>query len=132
MYCSGTSVSLHVVARHLRTPLDAPTPSARAVQDGVARWFEHFDALAREFPDLTADLKASAVEALAVFPLRLATGAPFGALAIGWDRPVHFDAELTAQPARGRSRRGGRRPTRATRRTGAVGNAAPGGEPPRD
>ena len=53
-------------------------------------------ALAREFPDLTADLKASAVEALAVFPLRLATGAPFGALAIGWDRPVHFDAELTA------------------------------------
>ena len=96
MYCSGSAVSLPVVARYLRTPLDAPTHSARAVQDGVARWFEHFDALAREFPDLAADLKASAVEALAVFPLRLATGAPFAALAIGWDRPVHFDAELTA------------------------------------
>ena len=28
--------------------------------------------------------------------MRLATGAPFAALAIGWDRPVHFDAEPTA------------------------------------
>ena len=95
MYYAGTAVSRPLVARYLRTPLDEHTHSARAVRDGMARWFEHFAALAHEFPDLADDLKASAVEALAVFPLRLATGAPFAALAIGWDRPVHFDAELT-------------------------------------
>ena len=54
------------------------------------------DGHAREFPDLADDLKASALEALAVLPLRLPTGVPFAALAIGWDRPAHFDTELTA------------------------------------
>jgi signal transduction histidine kinase/DNA-binding response OmpR family regulator/serine phosphatase RsbU (regulator of sigma subunit) len=95
MYYSGTTISLPVVARHLRTPLHEQTHSGRAVRDGVSRWFEDFDSYAREFPDLAGDLKAGAVEALAVLPLRLASGAPFAALAIGWDRPQHFDTELT-------------------------------------
>jgi signal transduction histidine kinase/DNA-binding response OmpR family regulator len=96
MYYSGTTVSLPVVARHLRTPLHEHTHSARVVRDGAPRWYEDFDSHAREFPDLAGDLKAGAVEALAVLPLRLASGVPFAALAIGWGRPLHFDAELTA------------------------------------
>jgi anti-sigma regulatory factor (Ser/Thr protein kinase) len=94
MYFSGTAVPLPVVARYLRTPLHEHTHSAQAVRDGVPRWFEDFDSHAREFPDLAGDLKASAVEALAVLPFRLASGLPFAALAIGWDRPLHFDTEL--------------------------------------
>jgi signal transduction histidine kinase/DNA-binding response OmpR family regulator len=94
MYYSGTAVSLPVMARWLRTPLQEHTHSSRAVRDGVARWFEDFATQAREFPDLVGDLKASALEALAVLPLRLASGVPFAALAIGWDRPVRFETEL--------------------------------------
>jgi signal transduction histidine kinase/FixJ family two-component response regulator len=95
-YCAGTAVSVSVLARYLRTPLADDTHSTRAVKDGVALWFEDFDTQVREFPALAADLEALGLNALAVIPLRLGTRAPFAALGIGWDRPLHFDAELKA------------------------------------
>jgi signal transduction histidine kinase/FixJ family two-component response regulator len=95
-YFAGTAVPVPTVARYLRTHAAQDTPSARVLRDGIALWFEDSGAQATEDPALARDLKALGLEALAVMPLRLATGLPFAALAVGWGQPVHFDPELKA------------------------------------
>jgi CheY-like chemotaxis protein len=95
-YFAGIAVPAPVVARYLRTPAAEDTHSARALRDGIPRWVEDFDAQTAEFPELAGDLKALRLAALATIPLRLETGTPFAVLAIGWNRPVQFDADLTA------------------------------------
>jgi CheY-like chemotaxis protein/anti-sigma regulatory factor (Ser/Thr protein kinase) len=95
-YFAGAAVPVPVVARYLRTPAAQDTHSARVLRDGTALWFEDSGAQAAEFPALAGDLKTLGLEALAVLPLRLPTGTPFATLAVGWDRPVHFDPDLKA------------------------------------
>ena len=93
-YFAGAAVPVPAIVRYLRTPAARDTHSARVLREGTALWFEDFGAQVTEFPALAADLKAFGLEALAVIPLRLATGLPFAALAVGWSRPVHFDPDL--------------------------------------
>jgi signal transduction histidine kinase/FixJ family two-component response regulator len=95
-YFAGTAVPAPVIARYLRTPVAEDTHSARALRDGAPLWVEDLDAQTAEFPGLAGDLTALKLAALATIPLRLETGTPFAALAIGWNRPVQADADLTA------------------------------------
>ena len=95
-YFAGTAIPVNVIARHLRTPLAEDTPSARALADGAALWIEDLDAWMGEHPGVSSDLKALELQALAILPLRLSSGIPFATLAVGWNQPIHFDAEFMA------------------------------------
>jgi len=102
-YFAGASVPVPAIAGNLRVPAAGDAPSARVLREGTALWFEDSGAQATEFPALAGDLKALGLEALAVLPLRLASGLPFAALAVGWSRPVHFDPDLRATLERAES-----------------------------
>lgn len=93
-YFAGTAIPASVVARYLRTPVAEDTHSARVLRDGVPAWVEDLEAQAAEFPGLAGDMKALGLAALATVPLRLETGMPFAALAIGWKRPLQFETDL--------------------------------------
>jgi len=95
-YFAGTAIPAPVIARYLRTPAAEDTYSSRALRDGIPLWIEDLDAQVAQFPGLARDLKALDLAALATIPLRLETGSPFAVLTIGWNRPVQFDADLTA------------------------------------
>jgi signal transduction histidine kinase/FixJ family two-component response regulator len=93
-YFAGNAVPAAVVARYLRTPVAEDTYSARALRDGMPAWVEDLGAQAAEFPGLAGDVKALGLAALATVPLRLETGMPFAVLAIAWNRPLQFEADL--------------------------------------
>ena len=85
-----------LVQRYAVVPMDAALPMTDAVRTGASVVLPDEDDAAGRYPHLVVDRERAGVQATAAIPFMRADGRVFGALAIGWDRPVDFTAEERA------------------------------------
>jgi serine phosphatase RsbU (regulator of sigma subunit)/PAS domain-containing protein/anti-sigma regulatory factor (Ser/Thr protein kinase) len=92
-YFAGTSLSVDIRARYMRTPLDVDTYLTRAFNQDRPLFLGDRAQQLQAFPALAKDVDASPLESMAVMPLRRASGAVFGALAVGWAEPRRYEPD---------------------------------------
>jgi PAS domain S-box-containing protein len=92
-YFSGPSLSVDMRARYMRTPLDVDTYLTRAFNQGRPLFLGDRAQQLQAFPALAKDVDATPLQSIAVMPLRRASGAVFGALAVGWTDPRNYEPD---------------------------------------
>jgi len=95
-YFAGDALGGDLQARYRRTPLTVATHLTRAVTEEAMLLFRDRASQIAAFPAIARDIEASALESVAVVPLRRASGAMFGSLAMAWHSASDFDDVMTA------------------------------------